>query len=121
MPKWDLADIYKGMMPFMVLQWIAVLILYFFPQIILVLPEHDLRHEVGSIQTTEGGEDHGTQKIPDAGAGLAAGAAAAPAVALAQGQRNPLEAAEREPRGHAAHDAAQQASPPTSTRCRTGA
>lgn len=38
MPKWDLADIYKGMMPFMALQWIAVLILYFFPQIVLVLP-----------------------------------------------------------------------------------
>jgi tripartite ATP-independent transporter DctM subunit len=38
MPKWDLADIYKGMMPFMVLQWIAVLILYLFPKIILVLP-----------------------------------------------------------------------------------
>jgi tripartite ATP-independent transporter DctM subunit len=38
MPQWDLADVYKGMMPFMALQWIAVLILYFFPQIILVLP-----------------------------------------------------------------------------------
>jgi tripartite ATP-independent transporter DctM subunit len=38
MPKWDLGDIYKGMMPFMGLQWVAVLILYFFPQIILVLP-----------------------------------------------------------------------------------
>jgi TRAP-type mannitol/chloroaromatic compound transport system permease large subunit len=38
MPRWDLADIYKGMLPFMGLQWIAVLILYFFPQIILVLP-----------------------------------------------------------------------------------
>jgi tripartite ATP-independent transporter DctM subunit len=38
MPKWDLADIYKGMLPFMALQWIAVLILYFFPQIVLVLP-----------------------------------------------------------------------------------
>jgi tripartite ATP-independent transporter DctM subunit len=38
MPKWELSDIYKGMMPFMVLQWIAVIILYFFPQIILVLP-----------------------------------------------------------------------------------
>ncbi|HKO67316.1 MAG TPA: TRAP transporter large permease subunit [Burkholderiaceae bacterium] len=38
MPKWDLADIYKGMLPFMALQWVAVLILYFFPQIILVLP-----------------------------------------------------------------------------------
>jgi tripartite ATP-independent transporter DctM subunit len=38
MPRWDLGDIYKGMMPFMGLQWIAVLILYFFPQIILVLP-----------------------------------------------------------------------------------
>jgi TRAP-type mannitol/chloroaromatic compound transport system permease large subunit len=38
MPRWDLADIYKGMLPFMALQWIAVLILYFFPQVILVLP-----------------------------------------------------------------------------------
>jgi len=38
MPKWDLADIYKGMLPFMALQWIAVLVLYFFPQIVLVLP-----------------------------------------------------------------------------------
>ena len=38
MPSWDLADIYKGMMPFMALQWVAVLILYFFPQIILYLP-----------------------------------------------------------------------------------
>jgi tripartite ATP-independent transporter DctM subunit len=38
MPRWDLGDIYKGMLPFMGLQWIAVLILYFFPQIILVFP-----------------------------------------------------------------------------------
>jgi tripartite ATP-independent transporter DctM subunit len=38
MPDWQLADIYKGMLPFMGLQWIAVLILYFFPQIILVFP-----------------------------------------------------------------------------------
>jgi tripartite ATP-independent transporter DctM subunit len=38
MPRWELADIYKGMMPFMALQWIAVIVLYFFPQIILVLP-----------------------------------------------------------------------------------
>ena len=27
-----------GMLPFMGLQWLAVLILYFFPQIVLVLP-----------------------------------------------------------------------------------
>ncbi|HUP97679.1 MAG TPA: TRAP transporter large permease subunit [Usitatibacter sp.] len=38
MPSWDLADIYKGMLPYMALQWLAVIILYFFPQIILVLP-----------------------------------------------------------------------------------
>lgn len=38
MPQWDLGEIYKGMLPFMALQWIAVLILYFFPQIILSLP-----------------------------------------------------------------------------------
>jgi tripartite ATP-independent transporter DctM subunit len=38
MPRWELASIYKGMMPYMGLQWIAVLILYFFPQVILVLP-----------------------------------------------------------------------------------
>jgi tripartite ATP-independent transporter DctM subunit len=38
MPDWGLAQIYKGMLPFMGLQWLVVLILYFFPQIILVLP-----------------------------------------------------------------------------------
>jgi tripartite ATP-independent transporter DctM subunit len=38
MPEWDLAQIYAGMLPFMGLQWAAVLTLYFFPQIILVLP-----------------------------------------------------------------------------------
>ena len=37
-PRWDLADIYKGMLPFMALQWIAVITLYFFPQIILTFP-----------------------------------------------------------------------------------
>jgi tripartite ATP-independent transporter DctM subunit len=37
-PAWNLADIYKGMLPFMGLQWVAVIILYFFPQIILVIP-----------------------------------------------------------------------------------
>ena len=47
MPKWDLADIYKGMLPFMALQWIAVLILYFFPQDHSGPPEHDVRDEVG--------------------------------------------------------------------------
>src|SRR5688572_14758465 len=40
MPKWDLSEIYKGMLPFMALQWIAVLLLYFFPQIVLVLPNY---------------------------------------------------------------------------------
>ena len=39
MPAWNLADIYKGMLPFMALQWLAVIILYWFPQIILVLPD----------------------------------------------------------------------------------
>jgi TRAP-type mannitol/chloroaromatic compound transport system permease large subunit len=38
MPQWELSEIYKGMLPFMALQWIAVLILYFFPKVILVLP-----------------------------------------------------------------------------------
>ena len=38
MPRWDLLDIYRGMMPFMALQWLAVLILYFYPNIVLVLP-----------------------------------------------------------------------------------
>jgi tripartite ATP-independent transporter DctM subunit len=37
-PAWGLADIYKGMLPFMGLQWFAVIILYMFPQIILVMP-----------------------------------------------------------------------------------
>ena len=40
MPKWDLSEIYKGMLPFMALQWIAVLLLYFFPQIVLALPNY---------------------------------------------------------------------------------
>ncbi|MDF3061853.1 MAG: mannitol transporter [Microvirga sp.] len=38
MPEWSLARIYQGMLPFMGLQWLVVLILYFFPQIILVVP-----------------------------------------------------------------------------------
>jgi tripartite ATP-independent transporter DctM subunit len=37
-PEWTLWDIYKGMMPFMGLQAVAVLILYFFPQIVTALP-----------------------------------------------------------------------------------
>lgn len=37
-PGWGLLDIYKGMMPFMFLQWICVFIIYFFPQIPNWLP-----------------------------------------------------------------------------------
>jgi tripartite ATP-independent transporter DctM subunit len=37
-PEWDLKDIYLGMMPFMALQLLGVLILLFFPAIILILP-----------------------------------------------------------------------------------
>ena len=40
MPKWQLKDIYLGMMPFMALQATAVVILYLFPQIVLVLPNY---------------------------------------------------------------------------------
>lgn len=39
MPDWTLADIYKGMMPFMFLQAIAVLLLFFFPRIVSYLPD----------------------------------------------------------------------------------
>jgi tripartite ATP-independent transporter DctM subunit len=39
-PKWELKDIYMGMLPFMGLQWLAVVLLYFFPQIVLVLPNY---------------------------------------------------------------------------------
>jgi tripartite ATP-independent transporter DctM subunit len=39
MPRWELKDIYMGMLPFMALQSAAVLILYFFPKIVLVLPD----------------------------------------------------------------------------------
>ncbi len=38
--KWELKDIYMGMLPFMGLQWIAVILLYLFPQIVLVLPNY---------------------------------------------------------------------------------
>lgn len=37
-PSWDLWQIYRGMMPFMILQWICVLLIYFFPDIALFLP-----------------------------------------------------------------------------------
>ena len=38
MPDWDLADIYAGMMQFMVLQVIGLLLLLVFPQLALWLP-----------------------------------------------------------------------------------
>lgn len=38
MPSWELWDIYKGMLPFMVIQMSCVLLLYFYPQIVMVLP-----------------------------------------------------------------------------------
>ena len=38
MPEWDLLDIYRGMMPFMVLQCAGVALIYIFPQIVLWLP-----------------------------------------------------------------------------------
>jgi TRAP-type mannitol/chloroaromatic compound transport system permease large subunit len=37
-PEWTLLEIYKGMMPFMGLQMLCVIILYFFPNVALVLP-----------------------------------------------------------------------------------
>ena len=37
-PEWSLADIYKGMLQFMVLQVIGLLLVLFFPQIALWLP-----------------------------------------------------------------------------------
>jgi TRAP-type mannitol/chloroaromatic compound transport system permease large subunit len=37
-PDWDLADIYKGMMQFMVLQVVGVLLVIVFPQLALWLP-----------------------------------------------------------------------------------
>ena len=38
MPSWDLWQIYRGMMPFMLLQWACVLLIYFVPDIALYLP-----------------------------------------------------------------------------------
>ena len=37
-PEWSLADIYKGMMQFMVIQVIGLLLVLFFPQMSLWLP-----------------------------------------------------------------------------------
>ena len=37
-PAWDLWQIYRGMMPFMLLQWGCVLLIYFVPEIALYLP-----------------------------------------------------------------------------------
>jgi len=39
-PQWDLKDIYKGMMQFMVIQMIGLLLIIFFPQIALWLPQY---------------------------------------------------------------------------------
>ena len=39
MPEWELSAIYKGMMPFMFLQAVAVALLYMFPQIVTWLPK----------------------------------------------------------------------------------
>ena len=39
MPDWQLIDIYKGMMPFMYLQALAVAILFFLPEIVSYLPD----------------------------------------------------------------------------------
>ena len=38
-PSWELLEIYKGMMPFMGLQMLGVMLVYFFPQIVLWLPK----------------------------------------------------------------------------------
>ena len=40
MPRWELKDIYLGMLPFMGLQAFAVVILYYFPKIVLALPNY---------------------------------------------------------------------------------
>ncbi len=37
-PGWDLLQIYRGMMPFMLLQWLGVFLIYMFPEIALFLP-----------------------------------------------------------------------------------
>ena len=39
-PEWDLADIYKGMMQFMVMQLTGLVLIMTFPQIALWLPEY---------------------------------------------------------------------------------
>jgi tripartite ATP-independent transporter DctM subunit len=38
MPEWNLKEIYFGMAPFMLLQMVGALILFFFPEIVLALP-----------------------------------------------------------------------------------
>ena len=38
MPEWEISDIYKGMLQFMVLQVIGLLLVLFFPQLALWLP-----------------------------------------------------------------------------------
>ncbi|MBL7205747.1 MAG: TRAP transporter large permease subunit, partial [Desulfobacteraceae bacterium] len=37
-PEWSLADIYIGMMQFMVLQFVGLMLVFFLPQIALWLP-----------------------------------------------------------------------------------
>jgi TRAP-type mannitol/chloroaromatic compound transport system permease large subunit len=42
-PDWDLKDIYIGMMQFMVLQFVGLLLVLFFPAIALWLPNYLFR------------------------------------------------------------------------------
>ena len=39
-PEWDLSDIYKGMMQFMVIQVVGLALIIIFPQIVLWLPTY---------------------------------------------------------------------------------
>ena len=77
MPEWEPREIYKGMLPFMGLQWLAVLILYFFPQIILVLP--NMMFGTAIAENGNAQEDHHETTRPSSrAAGLAAGVSMAP-------------------------------------------
>jgi TRAP-type mannitol/chloroaromatic compound transport system permease large subunit len=38
-PRWELGSIYRGMTDFMLLQLLGLLIVFFFPQVALWLPE----------------------------------------------------------------------------------
>ncbi len=123
MPSWDLADIYKGMLPFMAPAVGRRLDSLFLPaDHSACFPNHDFRAEVGRTPTTEGGDDNGTQEIPEIRRRHARRGHRARAACIALPRVRPSAGSCKAPIRPARRTwSSSTASRRTSTRCRTGA